>query len=86
MIYNNNKGNGSRYAGLIIFDGTIVKNNTLKNNAITSIEIVFNDNIIKDNVITYDDKVKGKAYQFDNPKSNEVDNRCSDNCNVDLKK
>lgn len=86
-VYNNNRLElNSRYSGISVFSGSIVRNNTMRDNHINSMRIIGNHNIIDNNIFTYSNDTIGNYFRFDKENDNRIiNNLFSDSTKLDLK-
>jgi hypothetical protein len=86
-VYNNNRLElNSRYSGISVFSGTIVRNNTMRDNHINCMRIIGNHNVIEDNIFSYSNDTIGIYFRFDKTNNNMiVNNLFSDSTKLDLR-
>ncbi len=85
-VYNNNRLElNSRYSGISVFSGCIVRNNTMRDNHINSMRIIGNHNVIEDNIFSYSKDTIGNYFRFDKTNNNMINNNLfSDSTKLDL--
>lgn len=74
-VFNNNwLERNSRYSGISVINGAIVRNNTSRDNNINSMRIIGNSNIIENNNFSYSNDTTGNYFRFDKNNDNQIIN------------